>query len=252
MNSEADIVRVPKTAELVAGHLRREIIRGNLAKGDSLPSETHLMQQFGVSRPTLREAFRVLESEALIIVRRGARGGARVQTPDIRVAARYTAQLLQVKKVSVKDVYAARTILEPPAARMLAERPTRAILTTLEAALAVERDALGDTPAYNKAAASFHQTIVQLSGNETLRLMSDMLREIVDAHLTAATAAVREKGFDDHRDQPRAMRSHAKLIDLIRDGKGDDTESYWRVHMEAAGQLLLKEVGSRSVLDILG
>src|SRR4051794_13190056 len=82
-------VRVPKMAELVAGHLRRQIVRGELAEGAALPTEAALMQQFQVSRPTLREAFRVLESESLITVRRGARGGARVQLPNADVAARY-------------------------------------------------------------------------------------------------------------------------------------------------------------------
>ena len=67
------LMRIPKMAELVAAHLRRQIVRGDLQEGDALPPETVLMEQFGVSRPTLREAFRVLESEALISVRRGAR-----------------------------------------------------------------------------------------------------------------------------------------------------------------------------------
>src|ERR1700743_246357 len=69
-------VRVPKTAELVAAQLGRRIIKAELTEGESLPPEATLMEQFGVSRPTLREAFRVLEAEALISVRRGSRGGA--------------------------------------------------------------------------------------------------------------------------------------------------------------------------------
>ena len=71
-------VRVPKTAELVAGQIRRQIIRGDIEEGDALLPESELMSQFGVSRPTLREAFRILESESLITVTRGARGGARL------------------------------------------------------------------------------------------------------------------------------------------------------------------------------
>ena len=79
-------LRVPKMAELVAGDLRRRILRGELVENDALPSESALMQRFGVSRPTLREAFRVLESESLISVRRGAHGGARCtrRTPTPR------------------------------------------------------------------------------------------------------------------------------------------------------------------------
>src|SRR5579859_1399256 len=89
--SDAVNVRVPKTAELVATHIRRQIVLGQLSQGDALPSETALMLEFNISRPTLREAFRILESEGLITVRRGARGGARVQEPSSEVAARYAA-----------------------------------------------------------------------------------------------------------------------------------------------------------------
>ena len=94
---DASRVRVPKMAELVAQQLRRQIIRGELPEGAALPSEAALMTQFGVSRPTLREAFRVLESEGLINVRRGAHGGARVQIPNGEAAARYAGLVLEFR-----------------------------------------------------------------------------------------------------------------------------------------------------------
>jgi hypothetical protein len=86
-------LRAPKTAELIASYIRGQVVRGELKTGDSLPPETALMEMFGVSRPTLHEAFRILEAESLISVRRGARGGARVVSPDIAVAARYVGLL---------------------------------------------------------------------------------------------------------------------------------------------------------------
>src|SRR3954452_7008063 len=116
----ASRVRVPKMAELVAQQLRRQIIRGELSEGEALPSEAVLMTRFGVSRPTLREAFRVLESEALINVRRGAHGGARVQIPNGDVAARYAGLVLEFRGPTLEDVYEARSIMEPPCARKLA------------------------------------------------------------------------------------------------------------------------------------
>ena len=70
-----DKVRVPKVAELVADQIRRRIVRGHLEEGEALLPESELMAEFGVSRPTLREAFRILESESLITVTRGSRGG---------------------------------------------------------------------------------------------------------------------------------------------------------------------------------
>src|ERR671938_440852 len=116
-NGGARAVRVPKTAELVAAELRRQIVRGELKEGDALPPETNLMEQFGVSRPTLREAFRVLESEALITVRRGVQGGARVSAPDPEVAARYAGLILEYRGATLGDVYRAAAVIEPPCTR---------------------------------------------------------------------------------------------------------------------------------------
>src|SRR5580693_5576995 len=76
------LVRAPKTSELIATQLRRQIVRGTVKPGEKLPPETRLMEQFGVSRPTIREAFRILETEGLIVVRPGSRGGAQVVAPD--------------------------------------------------------------------------------------------------------------------------------------------------------------------------
>ncbi|HVW41102.1 MAG TPA: GntR family transcriptional regulator [Amycolatopsis sp.] len=88
-------VHVPKTAEVLASTIRAQIVRGEIPEGAALPSESELVSQFGVSRSSLREAFRILESEQLITIRRGAHGGARVKRPDVTVAARYLALLLQ-------------------------------------------------------------------------------------------------------------------------------------------------------------
>ena len=77
------LVRAPKTSELIAAQLRRQIVRGTVKPGEKLPPESQLMEQFGVSRPTIREAFRILETERLIVVRPGSRGGAQVVAPDL-------------------------------------------------------------------------------------------------------------------------------------------------------------------------
>ena len=82
-------IRVPKVAELVAETIRNRILNGELKEGDSLPAEAQLLEAFGISRPTLREAFRVLETEKLISVSRGSRSGATVHEPKIESVSRY-------------------------------------------------------------------------------------------------------------------------------------------------------------------
>jgi GntR family transcriptional regulator, transcriptional repressor for pyruvate dehydrogenase complex len=79
-----------------------------------------------VSRPTLREAFRILGAESLINVRRGARGGARVVAPDIAVAARYAGLLLQVTHTTIADMQAARVLREVVAMHLRTAAPRTA------------------------------------------------------------------------------------------------------------------------------
>src|SRR5690606_23198892 len=113
-------VRSPKTAELVARTLRRMIVDGQLQDGDFLPHEAELMTHFQVSRPTLREAVRVLDSEQLVEVRRGSRTGARVRVPGPEIVARPATLLLELWGAPVADVLAARAAIEPAAVEMLA------------------------------------------------------------------------------------------------------------------------------------
>src|ERR1700757_3025567 len=100
------ILPMPKMAEMIGDVLRREIVHGDLKEGNALPSEAVLMEQFGLSRPTLREAFRVLEAESLITIRRGAHGGARVKGPDQKIAARFAGLILEYRGDTLRGVFA--------------------------------------------------------------------------------------------------------------------------------------------------
>lgn len=82
--TSANAVRSPKTAELVAHTLRKMIVDGQLKDGDFLPYEADLMAHFQVSRPSLREAVRVLESDRLVEVRRGRGRAPRSASPAPR------------------------------------------------------------------------------------------------------------------------------------------------------------------------
>jgi DNA-binding FadR family transcriptional regulator len=238
--------RVPKTAELVATYLRNQIVRGELVEGDSLPPEAELMTAFGVSRPTLREAFRILESESLITIRRGARGGARVHGVSATTAARYAGLLLQARGTTIADLFQCRVILEPVAARMLAELGSRTATATLRRVVEEQEEAV-DPPAVSLAAARFHEQLLALAGNTTLAVLAGMLTEIIDQHAAAAL---------DREPRPRqaarmSAAVHLQLVELIDAGKGDEAETFWRDHLGQMSQSMLKGLGNRKVLDLL-
>jgi DNA-binding FadR family transcriptional regulator len=251
-------VRAPKTAELIATQLRGQIVRGELRTGDTLPPEVTLMEQFGVSRPTLREAFRILETESLISVRRGSRGGAQVVEPDIAVAARYVGLLLQVTGTTISDVYEARLMLEPAAAKLLAARRTKQDLADLTAVIEVletfiESDEhFRDANTWTAQTFRFHDLVLERAGNKTLAVQAGVLREVVAMHLSQAVS----RNFNQP-DTPDAWRklikSYRKLVALLDAKDADGAERHWRSHMEAAGRRLLSDdLGSKTVVDLFG
>jgi GntR family transcriptional regulator, transcriptional repressor for pyruvate dehydrogenase complex len=236
-------VRVPKTAELVATHIRRRIVFRQLQQGDALPPETALMQEFNISRPTLREAFRILESEGLITVRRGARGGARVQEPSSDVAARYAGLVLQHRGATLDDVLKARVTVALPAARLLASRRDRAAVADK---LQERLDTLD--PAEPARFHEFNALVVELAGNETLLLLTAMLE-----HISSVAAVTFARGHRREEDKllRAAHRTRQKLIDLIRAGDANKAEKLWKDHLTESGRILAEGLET-NVVDLFG
>jgi GntR family transcriptional regulator, transcriptional repressor for pyruvate dehydrogenase complex len=248
------LVRAPKTSELIARQLRSQIVRGELPAGDTLPSETELMAQFGVSRPTLREAFRILETESLIQIRRGSRGGAQVTAPQMAVASRYVGLLLQMSGTTLGDVYQARMVLEPACARMFAERRVDSDVANLRAIIDEVRAAVGgdgrDRGQWPLHTYRFHEAVVQGSGNKTLAIQAGVLYDIVATHLSTWV----QRSLDDlpvaRQRFELLIRSFVRLADLVEAGDSVGAEQHWRTHMKVAAQRLLHDVESKAVVDL--
>lgn len=249
-NGAGPRVRVPKTAELVAGALRRQIVRGDLKEGDALPSETALMEYFGVSRPTLREAFRVLEAEALITIHRGSHGGARVHTPNGDVAARYAGLVLEHRGATLADVYEARAVLEPPCAGILAARRTARDLSRLWRAVEEAEAAYEDGPKAAALQTDFHSLIIDLSRNETVRVLSGMLRHIIE--IATLTRVERDAGTPQERHAThQGARSHRRLVELVEARDAEGAERLWRKHLTETSRFLLEGATASTVLELL-
>jgi DNA-binding FadR family transcriptional regulator len=240
-----DKVRVPKVAELVANQIRRRIVRKQLDEGEALLPESELMIEFGVSRPTLREAFRILESEGLITVTRGSRGGARVHAPEVGAVARYAGLFLQYQGTTLEDVQTARGFIEPPAARMLAKRKNYADCEQLRSLIEEERGVEGDPEQFAVLSTRFHERVMELSGNETLSLFVGMLHDIIEKHSATSLGE-----FFNIKATRKAIRSHEKLVGLIEDGDENGAEEHWRRHVVNAGQAILKRADRKEVVDL--
>lgn len=241
--------RAPKTADLVAREIRNQIVSGRLTAGQLLPAEAPLTRQLGVSRTALREAYRILETEGLIRVRRGALGGAVVQPPTAEVATRSAGLLLQYLGTTVSDVYDARTALEVPAVTSLARARRPADVETLRASADEATRTLDDPSASPPLHSSFHEALMRLAGNQTLTLFWTMTDQIIttanQSFLSHSPAEVAV------RDVHRAQRAHLKVIDLIVEGNVTEAEALWTEHLGETASMIHRETGPMRVIDLL-
>lgn len=244
--------RGPKAASRIATILRREIVTGALHAGDKLLSERVLQEQFQVSRPTLREAMRLLESESLIKISRGQHGGARVQRLDISVTARQLGMYLQMEGTTLTDVLQARAFIEPPAARLIAESRSMAVVEELRASVLLAKQAYeeGHPRQLAEAQAHFSEILTTHARNKTLVLLAKLLHDIVRRQMTDVT--VRTHSQEGVRKmQWLAIRGREKLIELIVEGKVEEAEKFWRLHLESTARIVLSSYRAQMPIDVL-
>lgn len=233
----------------IADEIRRLIIEGRLVEGELLGHEPELIERFGVSRPSLREALRILEAEGLITVVRGVHGGVRIHQPDHRQAARTAALVLQARNVPLADVFEARTIIEPAAVREVAQgRGRSAAAKELRALIAEQEEIIDDPDAFGKVNARFHERLVSLAGNQTLTVLVEMLNEVVTRAVTAVSEV--EADEDSVATRRRGIRSQQRLATLIENGDADGAEAHWRTHMGVVGRVMLGQQ-AKTVVDLL-
>jgi GntR family transcriptional regulator, transcriptional repressor for pyruvate dehydrogenase complex len=244
--------RSPKMAELIARDIRRRIILGELGAGDTLPSELALIARYEVSRNVLREALRILESESMIELRRGARGGAQVRTPDVRVAARYFGLLLQWRDTTLGDVFRARLILESAAVRelVLARHDTDLVGALSERADAAE-ERVADFTCFSDTARAFSNTLIQLTGNNTLALQHEMVEDMIAAHVAKIEARLQLDPVAGEAANTRAVRAMRRLIRLIERGDARAAEDYWREHLSAVTPTIAEGLDQAAVVDLV-
>lgn len=234
-------------ADRVAAILRRMLIKGEIAEGTMLPSESELMARFGVSRPTLREAFRVLESESLIRIERGVRGGARVHRPQRQTLARYAGLILEYEGVTLIDVYNARVTIETPLVVQLATEQNAAVIAELEEIVAHE-SRLGSRADAFEQLTDFHAAIARLSQNKTLQMINEMLHHIIDSGNRSLQPTT---GPDAEKATQRSATTHRMLLGLIKAGEAERAGELWSRHLRKAEEFLFSGVDLATVVELL-
>jgi GntR family transcriptional repressor for pyruvate dehydrogenase complex len=230
-------IRQPRLAEMVAEALRERIVSGDLKDGAMLPRQEDLLQEFRVSRPSLREALRILEAEGLITVHRGNRGGATVHVPRAANAAYSVGLVLQSRGVQMIDVREALKSIEPVCAGLCAQRPDRleAVLPHLTELHEATLAALDDPLEFTVTSRRFHEALVESCGNETIKLVIGALESLWTSREEAwARSADESGGFPDAKRRLSGTKAHARILKYIEEGDVDRVQRQARLHLDSS------------------
>jgi len=164
--------QVTRPRAQVEQQLRDAILTGQFRPGDKLPPETQLADQFGVSRPTIREALGSLVSAGLIRKVPGVAGGSfvnSVTTESLSQTVRESVDIiLRLGALDIEEITVVRRVLEVPAARIAADNRTLEHIERMQAVVERQRTTTIDDPDIPSYDLQFHTAVGDASGNRLL------------------------------------------------------------------------------------
>jgi GntR family transcriptional regulator, transcriptional repressor for pyruvate dehydrogenase complex len=233
----------PRLAEVVAGILRSRIVDGQLPDGSRLPKQDDLLREFRVSRPSLREALRILEAEGLVSVQRGNVGGAIVRAPSAQSSAYMFGLVLQSRHVVLEDLAEAIRSVEPVAAALCARRRDRKaeVVPRLRAVQAEVEASVEDGVDFTRGARRFHEEFVRGCGNTTLIVMLGTL-ELMWSHQERqwAERAQGAGSYPSRAHREEVLDVHRSILDAIDRGDADYAAKLAQGHLRESQRYTLE------------
>ncbi len=199
------------SSEAVAERIRRYVLDGRLKPGDRLGREADLAREFSVSRPTLREALRLLSSEHLVRASKGPGGGIFVAaTPEQGIGLSVSAAvatMLEAHSIGLDELLETRILLEVPLAGLAAARADERDLAELRALLAEIDAGAPEFPYMTELDARLHHVIARIADNRLAGAFTGWIVEVFQPRVSVVIepAVVESVIADQHRDVIRAL-----------------------------------------------
>ncbi len=198
-----------RVCDIVYDQLRSTIDGGTWNPGDRIPSEKELVALFQVSRATIREAIKKLESRGYLETRHGSGSYVKERDPGSEALL----NILSRDSATIQDMMEFRTIVEVESTALATQRATEAELTELAGIYRLMVEARGNIAAFSAYDLQFHQYIGQMTKNEVLircyTLVLDSLKLYFDR--VVETIGV-DKGTYYHAEILRAMQLRDKTL----------------------------------------
>jgi len=217
-------------SEQVARLLLDRIIESDLRPGSSIGTEAELLELFRVSRPTLRESLRILESQGLLTLRPGPKGGILVAKPSIDVLAHTLSVLLRVNNVPFSEVLHARMAIEPALVRDAAVYGDEDDFSAMEQTIERLEAAGDDGQAIYRENREFHNIIARAARNPVLEVFWSTIRILASGEGTGLRYSARNRAH--------IISSHKRILAALRARNPQEAEAHISEHLGELEELL--------------
>lgn len=217
-------VRVSRASSDIVRQIKESIIVGKLTPGDRLPSERELGEQFGLSRVTVRDALRVLESQGYLTIKVGAAGGAYIGDPRSTAPSEIFSDWLRLQRASPRELVEARQVIETSIVGLAARRRTARDIEAMRRIVATARTerASGDSH-FTPHSVNFHLALARAAKNQVLLFTVQSFGALFYETL--------ERLLPDDRMAARAIDDHQKILDAIVAHDATNAAALMRDHL---------------------
>jgi|TARA_R110002126_G_scaffold86592_1_gene208996 GntR family transcriptional repressor for pyruvate dehydrogenase complex len=218
-------------AEYVAQRLLDRIVTSNLGVGANIGTEAELLGQYDVSRPTLRESLRILESQGVLSLRPGPKGGIMVSKPGTDILAHGLSVYLRMHDIPLVDVLKARAAIEPALAAEAAQLGDNDDFEQMQASIE-QMKSLSDPVAFAAENRQFHALVARAARNRVMEIFWATVSIVANAD---------EQGIQfTPSNQKLVITAHQGIVDACRARDAGRASDLMEEHVRDLEQLVRK------------
>ena len=238
MDQKIEPIKKRRLSEEVLKKLQSMIIDGTYKAGDQLPSERELSELFQVSRASIREALRVLETLGFLDSRVGIAGGTFVKKISIDALIDPFSEILGNEKELIIEMLDFRRILETEIARLAALKRTEEDIVLMRESLSLMRKDIDSGGIGIEGDTSFHDALASASHNSVFKKMLSMAKGLL---LKTRQTTLQLKGQPE-----KSIKDHLKILSAVEKGDSELSSKLMLEHLvkaqkNAAGSLSAKD-----------
>lgn len=215
-------IKKTRIHEEVVSQIHQMIRDGRLKAGDQLPSERELAETFKISRTSVREALRALESQGMIISKTGM--GNFIADLPVESFVAPLARLLVEEKTALADIFELRKLIEPQIASLAAERATLEEIERMKSLLEKQREQVEAGATGVDADTEFHFAIGQATQNHAIEKLVSGLLDVLSHS--------REESLQTPGRREASIASHLAIVDAIERHDQAQAREAMRHHIE--------------------